>query len=280
MLNNAKCFEPGHPGSLNKAVKNQVFPWGKIPFIVKNILTISALISLIVLPFQKENEDYKSDLTKAGIFSLVVLLSSDLIERLSQLRVGKTGIELQLGKLQSNVQANRSANQRESQALGFLGFILLNDNAQAREQFFNILLQDGEVKTLESLFEAEKNQTELPYEKSEVFEQHLRHLQVLDFIEPRLTTENIEISSMPKRDDLRRYFQISKMGRLCLALSSNSQQVRPDEIAPECKKLLAQLTLGKMSDKVGLNESQAEISKELAATSINCNNSHLLYRGN
>lgn len=267
MLNNAKCFEPGHPKTLNKAIKNQVFPWEKFTFAIKNILTIVALISLVVLPFQKGNEDYKEDLTKAGTFGLVVLLCSGLVERLSQLRVGKSGIELQLGQLQSNVQANRSANQRESQALGFLGLILLNNNTQAREKFFDILLQDGEVKTLEALFEAEKNQTELPYEKTEVFEQYLRHLRVLDLIETRLTTEDIEISSLPKRDNLRRYFQISKMGKLCLAYSSNSQQVRPDEIAPECKELLAQLT-------------QAEIPKDRAATSINCNGSHLLYQDN
>lgn len=223
MSNNAKSFAP--------------------EVIAKNLLTIGALAFLFVLPFQIKDKDYKSGLAKAGIFSLVVLLSSNLSERLSKLRFEKSGIEFELNNVQNNVKANRSATQRESQALGLLGLILLNKSNKAREYFFDILLQDGEVKTLESLFEAEKNNTELLYEKSEDFEEQLRHLRALNFIEPKLlTTTDINISSLPKSDNLRRYFKISKMGILCLALGSNSKQVRPDEIAPECKELLKEIT--------------------------------------
>lgn len=238
MSNNAKSFDPG--------------------VIAKKILTIGALSCLFVLPFNIKNKDYKSGLAKAGILSLVVLLSSDLFERLSQLRVGKSGIEFQLSNVKSNVQANRIANQRESQALGLLGLVLLKNNDKAKEYFFNILLQDGEVRTLEYLFDAEKNNTELLYdEKSEDFEEQLRHLRALNFIESSgLTTTDIAL--MPKSGNLRQYFKISKMGILCLALGSNSKKVRPDEIAPECKELLE------------------DIRKEDVAASINGNGANLI----
>ncbi len=218
--------EPNMPESKTK----MSIQWLSQLFNIKSIVTFLALTYLILIPFRIVKKDNKFSLNEAGILAIVVLYNSNLIERLSQIRFEKNGVEIKLDKLHNNVIANRNASQRESQALGLIGIFIKNE--KHRKKFFDVLL-DGEQKTLEYLFESEASQAELPYSKTEDFEQQLRHLRALDFIESK--TE-YEINSIPNEGkDLRQYFRVSKLGKVCLALSSS--YISPEVMDPECREI-------------------------------------------
>lgn len=148
--------------------------------------------------------------------------------------MGTNGLEFTIDNMQNNIEASRSASQKESAALSFLGTLINND--EDRKKFFDTLLNDGELKTLENLFEAEKTNRKSLYdkEKQEELEQQLRHLRSLNFIEPK--TE-LPISSMPSKGDLRVYFKLSEWGNLCLALGSSKVISEEIKIDSQCREL-------------------------------------------
>lgn len=216
---------------------------------VKNIITGLTLAYLIMLliptklggPVIQDNQ--KLGLNELGLFTLVLLADSGILERVKEFKFGKDGVEFQVD-IQNNVAANRSASQREAAALTYLGRLIQNDEEQ--RQFFDILIDDGERDLLEHLFEAERANNEYPYEKTEKLQEHLRHLRSLQLIAPKA---EVSISSMPDQDNLRKYFQVTDWGKFCLDSGSSEVILEAKEIHPRYRKMLQKKAFKQLEGK-------------------------------
>lgn len=208
-------------------------------------ITILTLAYLVFIPVKGLDNNKRLETTELGFLTIILLLNSPLLERLQKLQLGSNGVELDL--VNSKLQANFEANQKESKALALLG-TLIEDNENQRK-FFDYLLEDGERDTLVELFNAEKEQRQLLYKKQEEFTQRLRHLLVLGFIE---SLTNYQISELPEQGNLREYFKLTCTGKICLALGSS--QIDPQDILNQCRSdCHCHKVLSRMIEKQGKN---------------------------
>jgi hypothetical protein len=191
---------------------------------LRYIISIVALSYLTFIPVKGIDQNRRLDITDVGILVTILIFNSPLLDKLEKFQFGKDGIEFQL--FDSKVKANTEANQKESRALSLLGTLI--EDTETQKKFFDYLLDDGERDTLEKLFEAEKNNKQYLYIKKEEFTQFLRHLRVLGLIESQT---NYAIQDLPEQGDLREYFKITCIGKICLALGSS--KISPQDIVNE-----------------------------------------------
>jgi hypothetical protein len=210
----------------------------------KFIISLVALSYLTFIPVKGIEQNRRLGITEVGILVIVLIFNSPLLDKLEKLQFGKDGIEFQL--FDSKVKANVEANQKESRALSLLGTLI--EDTETQRKFFDYLLDDGERDTLEKLFEAEKNNKQYLYIKKEEFTQFLQHLRVLGFIESQA---NYSIQDLPAQGDLREYFKVTCIGKICLALGSS--KISPEDIVNEATtdrhsyEILTKI-IGKQSD--------------------------------
>lgn len=151
-----------------------------------------------------------------GLVAIVLIYSSDALNRLRELKVGSNELELTFD--QKKLEANKDANQKEASALVLLGEQIFDPTI--RKEFFSKLLYDGEKELLERIDSSKKQGKSYLYDASSSFqvEQKLLHLSALNFIQIRKETGYSFIGSLKGGEDLTEIFEITEEGKKCLAI--------------------------------------------------------------
>lgn len=204
--------------------------------LTSKLLTLGFLIYLLcILTGNIDKNNKRLQTTELGLVAFLLLINSNIVERIQELQLNKDGWNFKLG---SKVEANIKINQKEAKALTYLGTILLAGEDKKEDQkkhFFDILLDDGERDLLEELYKAEDKNEKLPYEKTAI-NKPLQHLAVLGFVDNLSVLTKCPIDFMPERGDLREYFRLSDTGRRCLAFGS-SKVLQPSATNSFCEPL-------------------------------------------
>jgi hypothetical protein len=201
----------------------QTLSWSSVS---RMIISILALSYLAFIPLKGLDKSHRFETTEIGLVTIILLINSNILDRLQEFKFGSNGVDFKLAD--SKIKANTEANQKESQALTLLGTLTIPDN-ENRRKFFDILLNDGELKIIEKLFLAERDKGQFIYEKQEENEQKLRHLVVIGFLENLTETP---ISLIPNGKNLRDYFKLTCAGKICLALGSSN--IYSEDVVNEC----------------------------------------------
>ncbi|MGL5061747.1 MAG: hypothetical protein ACRC62_17400 [Microcoleus sp.] len=193
---------------------------------ILKIITLLFLVYLVSVPFGLVKK--KFELTDLAIVTILLLFNSKLPERLQELGFNKDGITLkindklnELAAQQENQRANLEANTKIIQRLAMVEQAIANSK-QEKRFLVKSLLSDYELQHLKKL----ANGTEFFYENRRIFQQELRHLRALGFIENH---RDKHISSMAKKGDLREYFKITEQGKEYLKLKEELESA--DKIA-------------------------------------------------
>lgn len=198
--------------SVNQKASKENYP-------ITKILSFLILIYLIIVPFGYLK---KFEMTDVFILVVILLFNSEIIERLINLAINKDGITINLQEFQQeqdkqrdNIEANRDnieANKNNIEAITNIVQRLtsleqdLADSKNTTHFVVNSLLSHYEWQHLLKLA---RNET-FNYHKQRSFEQELRHLRTLGFIE---TKPGIQICSLPESGDLRNFFFITERGK-------------------------------------------------------------------
>jgi hypothetical protein len=201
----------------------QTLSWSSVS---RMIISILALSYLAFIPLKGLDKSHRFETTEIGLVTIILLINSNILDRLQEFKFGSNGVDFKLAD--SKIKANTEANQKESQALTLLGTLTIPDN-ENRRKFFDILLNDGELKIIEKLFLAERDKGQFIYEKQEENEQKLSHLVVIGFLENLTETP---ISLIPNGKNLRDYFKLTCAGKICLALGSSN--IYSEDVLNEC----------------------------------------------
>lgn len=183
------------------------------------ILSSLSLIYLIIVPFGYLK---KFEMTDVFILFAILLFNSEIIERLINLAINKDGITINLKEFQQeqdkqrdNIEANRDNIEANKNNIAAITDIIqrltsleqdLADSKNTTHFVVNSLLSYYEWQHLRRL----ANNETFNYNKQRSFEQELRHLRTLGFIENK---PGIQISSLPESGDLRNFFTITERGK-------------------------------------------------------------------
>jgi hypothetical protein len=190
------------------------------------IITFLALGYLVYIPFGSVTNRF--ELTDLAMIVIILLFNSDLPERLQELGVNKDGITFKLNKLeaqQENQRANVKANTEVIQRLTKVERASAN-NKQEKRLVVKTLLTDYELQHLKKL----ASDTAFPYQKRRVFQQELRHLRALGFIE---VMPKQHISSISEQGDLRDYVKITEQGKEYLQLKEELESAERSDPADQ-----------------------------------------------
>lgn len=185
-------------------------------FWVLKIITFLSLIYLVAIPLGWVKQKFETaDLV---IFAIILLFNSELLERLVKLAITKDGISVDLNQIKAEQdsqkvsietnKANIEAITNIVQRLTFLEQELAKSKNET-QLLVNSLLSDYELKHIHKLASEEP----FYYQKHRSFEQELRHLRALGFIE---TLPDKTISHIPERGNLKDYLKITEQGRAYL----------------------------------------------------------------
>ncbi|MBE9192712.1 hypothetical protein IQ230_20630 [Gloeocapsopsis crepidinum LEGE 06123] len=188
---------------------NQI-PWDSLLLVV---ITCLSLVYLVAIPFNWIRTRLK--LEELILFTVILLVNSQLLERLRKLGINKDGISFELDQIQAeqktqrdSIEINRAnidAITNITQRLTLIESELADSKTET--QFLNkSLLNDDE---LEHLYKLASNDS-FSYEKEPRFIEQIRHLRALGFIK---TIPGKTIFYMPKQGNLRDYFRITEQGK-------------------------------------------------------------------
>jgi hypothetical protein len=185
-----------------------------INWIILKIMTILGALYLVAIPLDKVQN--KFDQTDVVIFTLILLFSSGLIERLQELVVNKDGLTVKVNQLKAEQEKQKADIEANS------GLIQRQVLAPLEQVTANGLLPDAGflVKNLLNPYEWEHLKklaigVPFPYKKQYEFEVELRRLRTLDFIQ---TKPGKTIRGIPDEGDLRDYLEITERGRDYISL--------------------------------------------------------------
>jgi hypothetical protein len=177
-------------------------------------MTILGALYLVAIPLDKVQN--KFDQTDVVIFTLILLFSSGLIERLQELVVNKDGLTVKVNQLKAEQEKQKADIEANS------GLIQRQVLAPLEQVTANGLLPDAGflVKNLLNPYEWEHLKklaigVPFPYKKQYEFEVELRRLRTLDFIQ---TKPGKTIRGIPDEGDLRDYLEITERGRDYISL--------------------------------------------------------------
>lgn len=186
---------------------------------IVTFLTISiGLIYLLLVLLGQVNKD-RFGQTEAAIFIAILLLNSNLIERLEKFQFSKDGVTVDLreqlaavqGK-QEKIQKLTKANQHDIQQL--VQFLVKN------------FLNKYEYSHLKNLASHEP----FPFRRQKSFEEQLRRLRDLNLIGPAFG-DRLSIGKLPAQgDDLKAFVQITDCGRECLSMLEQALIARDQQI--------------------------------------------------
>jgi hypothetical protein len=216
---------------------NMLFPFKKIDWslvksginwIILKIMTILGALYLVAIPLDKVQN--KFDQTDVVIFTLILLFSSGLIERLQELVVNKDGLTVKVNQLKAEQEKQKADIEANS------GLIQRQVLAPLEQVTANGLLPDAGflVKNLLNPYEWEHLKklaigVPFPYKKQYEFEVELRRLRTLDFIQ---TKPGKTIRGIPDEGDLRDYLEITERGRDYISLregGTSSSQLEAEQ---------------------------------------------------
>lgn len=200
-----------HQNTLNRvsnrqASSHQFFIW---------IVSILALIYLLIIPFGRIKKPY--EVTDLAIFVVVLLINSDLVDRVEKFsfKGGGGEITVDIAKLkeeQDNQKDKIEANTDIIQRLTYLEHAVTNNN-EDKKLFYQSLVDENELKHLQELA---SDRDDIEYEFNyPSFKQELRRLHALGFIANK---PEKHISWMKNKGNLRDYVEITERGREFLKL--------------------------------------------------------------
>lgn len=164
---------------------------------------------LIAILFNGVPKDNRLTVNDIGFLALFLTFNSDILERLKTLQLnGKEGIAVEL---QPKLDANIKVNQRESEALIFLGQRLLQQ-AEDQKKFFNLFVNSPEeLHILVTLYKY-KNGEDVSLKYTDKLAPKLRHLRILNFIE---SPGERTVDSLENGEELTQVYRLTKWGEIC-----------------------------------------------------------------
>jgi hypothetical protein len=181
-------------------------------YLSKIFISLSIVVYLSCIVGGKIDKDKRRlEPTELGLAAILLLINSDLIGRLQEIKLGKDGIDLTLRR---KVRSNSKVNQKESHALTYLGEVLLDKDKESQKNFFRLLLNDGDQAFLESFCEKK----DLYFDKSDKSFENLLHLISLGFLDKKLEYEHVDclIDAIPELDNIKKYYCLTEEGARCL----------------------------------------------------------------
>ncbi|WP_143755451.1 hypothetical protein [Gloeocapsopsis sp. IPPAS B-1203] len=177
------------------------------------VVTCFSLFYLLAIPFGWIRTRF--ELTEIIIFTIILLINSELLERLRKLGINKDGITFELDQIQAeqknqrdNIETNKANIEAVTNILQRLTLLeaQLAENRKDSHLLSQNLLDDYELKHLRKL----ASDTPFNYKRQPSFERELRHLRALGFVE---NMPGKTISHMPERGDLKEHLRITEHGK-------------------------------------------------------------------
>ena len=177
------------------------------------VVTCFSLFYLLAIPFGWIRTRF--ELTEIIIFTIILLINSELLERLRKLGINKDGITFELDQIQAeqkhqrdNIETNKANIEAVTNILQRLTLLesQLAESRTGTQLLSQNLLDDYELKHLRKL----ASDAVFNYQKQPSFERELRHLRALGFIE---NIPGKTISHMPERGDLKEHVRITEHGK-------------------------------------------------------------------
>ncbi len=184
------------------------------------IITLLALLYLAAIPLGQIKNKFEP--TDVVILIIVLLFNSGLFERLETLEYKDGGLKVELNQIKQEQEAQRNnieANTNIIQRLAALERTVAA-NGQGKQQLAS-LLDENELKHLKRLA---SDQPYLDYVKQGSFNQELRRLRTLGFIE---NCPGKPIGSMANQGNLRDYVRLTERGKEYLKLIEQTEQKEP-----------------------------------------------------
>ncbi|WP_035992981.1 hypothetical protein [Leptolyngbya sp. KIOST-1] len=185
-----------------KRLRSYVFP----------LATLLGLIYLLLVVFGVIDSDSKRlEYTEVAIFIIILLINSDLTERLTKIRMGSEGIAVKLEELEKHQGELDHIQQIQDQEIKDLGGLLVKD-----------LLNEQEQELLKSLAAKQS----YGYTEKLSISDDLRLLSDRDLIESH-SGDALSIEDLPdSTNDLSQFVQVTELGYACLKLI---QKTSPDD---------------------------------------------------
>ncbi|MEY3866461.1 MAG: hypothetical protein RLZZ338_352 [Cyanobacteriota bacterium] len=188
----------------------------KKTLVYKGIITFLVLLYLLLVILNKIPE--RLQINEILLFLIILLLNAGLFEKLTQIRIDKDGIELQMKEIeaeQKKQKASIDANQQILQTRVSTHLELINQKSQEENKIFLAnMLEDSTWNLLTQLSLGEY----LPYKKTYTFEVDLRKLRTLGLITNK---PGMRISDIPNEGDLRDYLEMTSQGKQYLEVRKN-----------------------------------------------------------
>lgn len=184
------------------------------------IITLLALLYLAAIPLGQIQNKFEP--TDVVILIIVLLFNSGLFDRLETLEYKDGGLKVELNQIKQEQEAQRNnieANTNIIQRLAALERTVAA-NGQGKQQLAS-LLDEHELKHLKRLASA---QPYIDYVKQGSFNQELRRLRTLGFIE---NCPGKPIGSMPNQGNLRDYVRLTERGKEYFKLIEQTEQKEP-----------------------------------------------------
>jgi hypothetical protein len=182
----------------------------------KGIITFLVVLYLLLVTLNKIPE--KLQINELLLFLIILLFNAGLFEKLTQIRIDKDGIELQMKEIeveQKKQKASLDANQQILQTRVSTNLALINQKSKEETKIFlDNMLEDSTWNLLTQLSLGEY----LPYKKTYTFEVNLRRLRTLGLIKNK---PGKMISDIPNEGDLRDYLEMTPQGKQYLEVRKN-----------------------------------------------------------
>jgi hypothetical protein len=181
-------------------------------YLILKIVSSLILIYLILAPFGYLK---KFDIADILLIIVILLFNSEVIERLINLVITKDGITINLqefkqeqDKQRNNIESNKNSIEAITEIIQRLTMVEQElANSETTTNFVvSSLLNNYEWEHLLAL----SSEKPFNYRKRYSFEQELRHLRTLGFIENKL---GVQIRNLPESGDLKQFFTVTEQGK-------------------------------------------------------------------
>lgn len=178
----------------------------KRPAAISFVVTAIGLIYLLLVLCGQVGKD-RFGQTEAAIFIALLLLNSNLIERLEKFQFSKDGVTVDLREQLAAVQGKQAEIQQLSQS-----------NKHDIEQLVQFLVRNFLTQYEHSHLKKLASHEPFSFKKQRSFEEQLRRLRDLNLIGPT-SGDRLHIGKLPAQgDDLKAFVQITDCGQECLSL--------------------------------------------------------------
>lgn len=177
---------------IQRCFKKFLFPFATVLGVVYLVLVVAGTL---------DPDNRRLRTTDVGIFVIILLINSDITERLAKFRVGSEGMTVKLQELEEQQGRIDQAQKIQNEEIKDLAGLLIRD-----------LLNTPERNLLKKL----ARDRPFPYEDKGKLEQHLMRLWERELIE--LTAQDeLEIEDIPQASsDLKQFVRVTQLGYVCL----------------------------------------------------------------